>query len=385
MAHPLLRNFGRKQPAAEEPKAAAQPGAAQPAAGQPAPVPAVATSQTVAALDLARELLRGVEHFILSTPDLDAPGFQNRLRRMAARLTGAAEADEIESHRQWAAESLSAFGQLQRRYLTEREDELWRLLNLYKDHQKGDGAANGQFHEALRSVHERMGNVVRLDDLRQVRERLQGELERATTIIDQKERQDEERASGLAARVRQLEAALVSARHEASSDALTGVYHRGSFETQLEAMLQAPNPCSLAMVDVDNFKDVNDTLGHLVGDQILKMAVEMLGKVARPGDIIGRYGGDEFCLAAPSTPAERLADRFHSAAAPRVINFQHEERFCSVRLSFSVGVAGSQPGDEIANLIQRADDALYEVKRNGKGHARVAGAAAAQPATAGSR
>lgn len=328
--------------------------------------------QAAAALELAQELLRGVEHFVLSTPDLDVPGFLDRLRRIAARLTPAVEPQELEGHQKWAAESLSAFGQLQRRYLSEREDELWRLLNVYQDNQKGAGTANNQFHETLRGVHERLGSVVRLDDLRQVRERLETELTRANALIDLKSRGDQERAESLAVQVQQLEAALVRARDEATRDALTGIYHRGGFEIQLETALESPAGCSLAMIDLDNFKGINDALGHLVGDQVLVAAVQALGKVARPGDVIGRFGGDEFCLLAQGTGPDRLAHRFDRVATQRNINFQFEQRLCSVRLSFSVGVAGSIPGDSTAAIIQRADDALLEVKRNGKGHARIA-------------
>lgn len=363
--------FGRKPaPESNEPAAAAGATPAKPAA---APVPAAPTNSPVfAALELARELLRGVEHFVLSTPDLDAPGFLDRLRRTAAHLAPDAEPTELEGHRRWAADSLSAFGQLQRRYLSEREDELWRLLTLYQEHQKIDGAANQQFHENLRSVHDRLGTLVRLDDLRQVRERLEGELQRANTMLEQKCRQDDERAMSLAVQVQQLEAALMRARHEATRDALTGIYHRGGFEAQLETALKSPTPCALAMIDLDNFKGINDTLGHLVGDQILQLAVNQLSKIARPGDVLGRYGGDEFCMLAPGTPADRLAERFDRIASQRPINFKHEDRFVSVRISFSVGVASSVAGDTKASLIKRADEALYEVKRAGKGHAKVA-------------
>src|SRR5690606_12198941 len=160
---------------------------------------------------------------------------------------------------------------------------------LYQEHQRVDGAANQQFHENLRGIHDRLGTVVRLDDLRQVRERLESELQRANTLLDQKSKQDDERAMALAVQVQQLEAALMRARHEATRDALTDIYHRGGFEAQLEAALKSPTPLAMAMIDLDNFKGINDTLGHLVGDQILQMAVNLLTKIARPGDVLGRY------------------------------------------------------------------------------------------------
>lgn len=371
MPNRLLRAFGRKP----DPEPTANPAdrsANGTAASAPSRLVAPPTNQIAAALSLAQELLRGIEHFILSTPDLDTPGFLERVRRTAASLTPATGSEELETHRRWAADSLSAFGQLQRRYLSEREGELWRLLNLYQDHQKVDGATNKQFHEALRGTHERMANLVRLDDLRQVRERLENEINRAGALLEQKARQDEERAAALAVQVQALEAALVSARHEAMMDQMTGVFHRGGFQEHLEAALHSPVQCSLAMVDVDNFKGVNDTLGHLVGDHILKVAVQLLSKIARPGDVIGRYGGDEFCLLAPGIPPNRLSDRFDVLASQRTVTFQFDGRLCSVRLSFSVGITASQPGDTVETIMARADGALYEVKRNGKGHARIA-------------
>ncbi|MGV3722584.1 MAG: GGDEF domain-containing protein [Actinomycetota bacterium] len=369
MRHRLFQAFGRK------PSNGVGEGSDSPApTPTPAPVevsggprPTVQNSdQALAAMELSQELLRGVEHFVLSTPALDTPGFLERLRRTAAKLCPGINTEELEGQRRWAAESLSAFGQLQRRYLSERESELWRLLNLYQDHQKVDHAANKQFHEAIRGTHERIGNIVRLDDLRQVRERLESEINRAANLLEQKSQADEDRAAGLSAQVMQLEAALVAARHEAMRDAMTGVYHRGGFHTQLEAALKSPIPCSLAMIDVDNFKGINDTLGHLVGDHILKTAVQLLGKIARPGDVLGRFGGDEFCLLAPGTPANRLADRFESVTGSRTLNMKFDGRLCSAKLSFSVGVAGSITGDTIESITQRADDALYEAKRSGK-------------------
>jgi diguanylate cyclase (GGDEF)-like protein len=331
-----------------------------------------------AALALAQEVLRGLEHFVISTPDLDTPGFLRRLRGVGSRLLPGVPATEVEQHRQWASEALPAFGQLQRRYLSEREDELWRLLGLYQEHLKGQGTANDQFLAALRGIHERLGAAVRLDDLRQVRERLDAELTQASGFIEKKLAADADRARSLVNQIQELEAALVQAREDALRDPLTGVYHRGGFQEQLEAMLGGTVSSTLAIVDIDNFKSVNDSLGHLVGDDLLKLTVQLLRRVTRPGEVVGRYGGDEFFLLAPRVPPERVAERFHHASFRQTVTFQHpekpdqEERLCSVRLSVSVGLAGSLPGDSVESLISRADAALYEAKQAGKAQTRIA-------------
>lgn len=328
-----------------------------------------------ATIDLARELISGVEHFVITTPDLDTPGFLRRLRGISAALERSSNDEELDTHRAWSSQALSAFGQIQRRYLYERENELWRLLGIYQDGQKNDGNANRHFNEAIRGVHDRIGSVTRLDDLRQVRERLESELQRANHLIAEKERADLDRASALATQVRDLEEALVRAKDEAMRDPLTGIFHRGGFEAQLEALLSAPGKCSLAMIDVDNFKEINDTLGHLLGDQILQTVVQWLAQAARPGEILGRYGGDEFCFLAPGSAPERLADRLAQVAQPRNMQFRLEERHCAVRLSLSIGVAPVLAGDTRETLVERADAALYAAKRAGKGRARVAGSA----------
>jgi diguanylate cyclase (GGDEF)-like protein len=325
-----------------------------------------------ATIDLARELIAGVEHFVITTPDLDTPGFLRRLRTISSALERGNNDEELETHRIWSSQALSAFGQVQRRYLYERENELWRLLGLYQEGQKSDGNANRHFNEAIRGVHDRIGSVTRLDDLRQVRERLESELQRANHLIAEKERSDQERANALASQVKDLEEALVRAKDEAQRDPLTGIFHRGGFEAQLEALLASPGKCALAMIDVDNFKEINDTLGHLLGDQILQTVVQWLAQAARPGEVIGRYGGDEFCFLAPGALPERLADRLTPVAQPRNMQFRLEERHCAVRLSLSIGVAPVVAGDTRETLVERADAALYAAKRAGKGRAVIA-------------
>lgn len=326
-------------------------------------------TQAAAALDLAQEILRGIENFVLSTPDLDAPSFLQRLRRASQRLTPHTEEHELELQRQWAQGPVCEFGQLQRRYLTEREDELWRLLELYQEHQKIEGAANKQFHDALAGAHERLGSVIRLNDLRQLRERVEHEVRRATNLVEEKARLDDARGAALQQRVRVLEAALASARRDAARDPLTGVYNRSALHEQIDAALTSPAPCALAMVDVDDFKSINDTLGHLAGDEVLRQSARFISRAVRPGDVLARFGGDEFCVLAPGTEARHLHARLEEVVSRRTLEFSQDSRDFSVRLSLSAGVAASLRGDTPESLLDRADHTMYQAKRAGKARA----------------
>lgn len=159
-------------------------------------------------------------------------------------------------------------------------------------------------------------------------------------------------------------------REMATTDALTGAYNRRQFfdlaERELERSRRYGLDLSLAMIDVDHFKQINDRFGHLAGDDVLKAIVVTFQGELRPSDILGRFGGEEFVLLLPQTGkegaatiAERLrcslkTDRFYVRDVDGVV-------------SASIGVTSLSESDTgFPSLITRADAALYEAKRNGR-------------------
>ncbi len=155
---------------------------------------------------------------------------------------------------------------------------------------------------------------------------------------------------------------------EAMKDPLTGLYNRRYFFAYLEEKLKEREsmkfPLSLVIVDIDHFKMINDTYGHLVGDQVLKELAIILKKNVRLSDCVARYGGEEFVIVMPFaalSDACRKVERIRKAV--------EEHRFCGdlkLKVTISAGVTEYEDGMSIEEFIDRADQNLYEAKRTGR-------------------
>ena len=156
-------------------------------------------------------------------------------------------------------------------------------------------------------------------------------------------------------------------KEKATRDALTGLYNREHFEQNTASILSHNKYPSgaLIFIDVDDFKQVNDTLGHMVGDDVLCHVAKQILGVFRHTDIIARYGGDEFVVFAPSIEADILKKRLEKLLS----NFSHPYRSGNVQHKVSITVgAALYPADgaDYDTLLHHADCALYEAKENGK-------------------
>lgn len=155
----------------------------------------------------------------------------------------------------------------------------------------------------------------------------------------------------------------------AMTDSLTGVPNRRALMEMAEHMMARRNglPLALMMVDVDHFKRINDTHGHLAGDMVLRQVTRLLAGRLRHGDMLGRYGGEEFCVIAPDTDAEgaqTLAESLREVIAFESIAIEHG----TLPVTVSIGVAFS-PADsmrDMKELLTEADAALYAAKENGR-------------------
>jgi len=176
-----------------------------------------------------------------------------------------------------------------------------------------------------------------------------------------------EHINDMQSKINELESELDKAYKEILIDPLTKAYNRKAFEKDLGALLNIGKnknlDMALAMVDLDDFKIVNDTYGHLVGDFVLKKIVEIIKKLIRKENKIYRIGGDEFVII-----LNRVNIKQAQSIIKRIVEtikktkLKYKDSF--IDISVSIGLTMHKKGDTKDSLIKRADDALYESKKN---------------------
>lgn len=189
-------------------------------------------------------------------------------------------------------------------------------------------------------------------------------------IVDQRKKQHKERVDDLGAQVRTLGTELDSARKDREVDPLTGLYNRRAFDEYIGRSVELSRafgqPVCLLLVDLDQFKIINDTFGHPEGDAVLRRLADALTRTfPRKSDFVARFGGDEFAAVLRETSIKDgmlLGERLLKAVRATHI----EREGVRLPLSVSIGIATLQPGEDVPTWLVRTDRALYEAKRGGR-------------------
>lgn len=233
-----------------------------------------------------------------------------------------------------------------------------------------DTAENGAeaYGRALEAISGRVAESGDGPDLK----RLVGEILSETRTMAEHNKSLEDKLSASSSEINQLKDDLDNVRREAMTDALTGIPNRKLFDSELRRVaadtMEKGGDLCLLMVDVDHFKSFNDTYGHQVGDQVLKLLAATLTENIKGRDTAARYGGEEFSVILPDTDiadAVRVAEGIRAnLAAKRIINKKSGEELGQITVS--IGAGKFVYGEPLGQFIHRADEALYAAKKGGR-------------------
>ena len=234
------------------------------------------------------------------------------------------------------------------------------------------GSQTGRFHDNVGRYTETIEHADTLESLASVVREMVDEARTVHGLVARtRSRLDEEhgKAAALSERVNQLEDELRRLSDEVTTDQLTQIANRRGlvkvFDAELARMERTGQPLAVGLLDIDNFKRLNDELGHGAGDEALKALAALVVKTLRATDLVARYGGEEFVVLLPQTSIEQaqvILTRLQRKLSGGL--FLHEDK--DVFVTFSAGVTGCATGENLEAILERADRALYEAKRAGK-------------------
>ncbi|HTP97461.1 MAG TPA: GGDEF domain-containing protein [Burkholderiales bacterium] len=266
-----------------------------------------------------------------------------------------------------------------KRGLAEAKNTFKNLVSSFVERLGDFSASTGDYQDKLDKLAVRIAStddVVELgailEDVARATRQVQAATQRSREELDLARRQVDVAEQ----RIRQLESDLESVSEKVREDQLTGMLNRRgldeAFERALAGADRKNDPLSVALLDIDNFKQLNDVHGHQAGDEALVHLAKIIRDTVRPTDILARYGGEEFLVLLPdSTLDDSMAvmTRVQRELTRRF--FLHDNK--RLLVTFSAGVALRAPNESRDEVVARADKALYQAKRSGKNRVAAAG------------
>jgi diguanylate cyclase len=290
---------------------------------------------------------------------------------MRARLDEGLTARSVRSVSDLLRSTRERQGQLRQERARAR-DSLKTLINQMLSELGELGAQTGRFHDSVGRYADVIEKADSLESLAGVVREMVEESRTVHQLVQQTQarlQSEHTKAGVLNDRVLELESELRRLSDEVSTDPLTQIANRRglmqAFEAEQSRLARGGGALAVGLIDIDNFKRLNDELGHNAGDEALKSLAQAVSQALRPTDHVARYGGEEFVVLLPQTPVEegqQILTRLQRSVSSGL--FMHENK--KVLVTFSAGVTCYRDGERIEEALERADQALYEAKRTGK-------------------
>ncbi len=262
-----------------------------------------------------------------------------------------------------AAEELKAWGDRAALFYDEKADELKQVLMIVAQATGQMGERDQRYANQFRGLSESLQATARMNDLTAMRQSLGKSLADLEACVVNMTRDGLESATGLRAQLSSYEARLEVVERAASEDPLTGLANRRRVERHMEQRVKEGRPFTVIYVDLNGFKKINDGLGHLAGDDLLKQFATELRNAFRSKDLVGRWGGDEFvALVDGELPEARSRSQMIEKWVNGIYTLETSGEPRKVQVSAATGFAVWHPGETVNQVLRRADEAMYQSK-----------------------
>jgi len=343
-------------PLADAPETATEDSGSSPAAT--ATAPASADSALVGEL---RELFAFTLETAVATQLVESPQLVDEARTLASAVRRAQDSKSLKKLLDKLKHSLS-----------EAQEALKHMLAGFVDHLADFADSTSDYHDKVEACAQRIATANNIADLRTVIDEVMHET-RIIQLNAQRSRDElratQQRVRESEQRVAELQGELDKASTLVRHDQLTGALNRHgleeAFAKETARTQRRRTPLCLAILDIDNFKKLNDSLGHDAGDAALIHLITVIKNTMRPTDLVARFGGEEFVILLPDTGLEDSLQALQRLQRELTKHyFMHDNQ--KLLITFSAGVTAYQSGEDQATAIKRADTAMYEAKRTGK-------------------
>jgi diguanylate cyclase len=321
-------------------------------------------------------LLHFMKAFAQDIQDIHADTYKETIDLLTEKYKSSEKPPSIELVFEREKINILSFIERQNQYLEDREKELRDIIDLLTKAMANLSVENRDFYQRVYDQSEKMIEITRLDDIKKIKAALKHEVDQMREVVDCKRDQELRQMKFLAGQVSSLRDELEKAKEKSITDGLTGVYNRLALDEYLAEKIERSEVMkdgfALLMLDLDNFKSINDKFGHPIGDRVLVAIAKKCRTAIRSDDFLARYGGEEFAIILPGANLKNALKKAEQicqliAATRYAASSNQSEEQLSVTVS--IGVSAFKKGDTPASLIARADEALYNAKRRGKNKA----------------
>ena len=325
--------------------------------------PATSEELLSATLDAYRAALGAMGNSAVRACPAVGPGFQRSLMVLGESLGKGITPPLIKEMEEHLEQHLQEWGEQTAEYFQQRAGDVREILMVLARAAESVAERDQRYANQFGEFTKRLQALAKLEDLPQIRAAIVRGAKELKTCVDKMEQDGRESVVALRTQVSTYQSKLEEAEQRASHDVLTGLDNRQGVETKLQCRIDARKPFCVVLLDLNGFKQVNDTYGHEAGDDLLKQFSTELRSASRATDVVGRWGGDEFIVVLDGTMTEAQS---HVERMQKWVFGSYTLHLGAegpkVEMTAALGLVEWQAGQTIKEVLARADTLMYKQK-----------------------